>query len=156
MNRHHILQLPSSLLVEPKCWYSAHPPSSDFKIILSLLLTLSVLMSSVSNIDEPSLPRECARIEGLGRPEKGEGSNQGTMAQRIYARPKACKLRASTMLDYKRRESASGSHCMHAFLGPDARLPEWEVLWVDTTAHHILGSIMPIYEVKGCACFYYQ
>jgi hypothetical protein len=46
---------------------------------------------------------------------------------------------AGTTLGYNRRESASDSCCMHAFPGQDARLPEWDVLGVDTTGHHILG-----------------
>jgi hypothetical protein len=44
-----------------------------------------------------------------------------------------------TTLDYNKRESTPDSRYMHAFLGQDARLPNWEILGVDTTVHLILG-----------------
>jgi hypothetical protein len=43
------------------------------------------------------------------------------------------------MLHYNKRKYASDLHCMPAFAGQDARLPQWEVSRVDTTGHHILG-----------------
>ena len=49
-----------------------------------------------------------------------------------HAKPKACKLRGCTALDYIRRDSAPGSR--------GARLPNWEILGVGTTRHHILGK----------------
>jgi hypothetical protein len=62
----------------------------------------------------------------------------------VYARPKAYKSEAGTTLDYNRRECAPDPRCMHAFLGQDAQLPEWEVSGVDTTEHHILGLEMAL------------
>jgi hypothetical protein len=61
------------------------------------------------------------------------------MFLRIYARPKALKLRGTVTLDYNRREAAPGSRCMHLVLGRGAQLPSQEVSGVDATEHHILG-----------------
>jgi hypothetical protein len=57
----------------------------------------------------------------------------------IHGRSKARRLGGGATPDYNRRKSAPDSRCMHAFLGQDARLPDWEVLGVDTTGHLILG-----------------
>jgi hypothetical protein len=58
----------------------------------------------------------------------------------IFARHKARRLGGGATLDYKRRESASDSRCMHMFSGSGARLPEWEVSGADTTAYVKIGN----------------